>query len=156
MGGGLTSGNQTASAEYNAYADVEALAVLIDRGAPLRVVELDACRRVVVGEAEIAAVRGGGHHAAALLAALLDGYVGIARARGRDRMPLYDPVAAALFLEPGLGSFTPARLDVEVQGPLTRGRTVIDTRRSAIANAAYLDEFDVAAVHALCMKALLA
>jgi purine nucleosidase len=71
-------------------------------------------------------------------------------------MPLYDPVAAALFLEPGLGTFRPARVDVEVQGPLTRGRTVIDTRRSAIANAAYLDEFDVAAVHALCMKALLA
>jgi purine nucleosidase len=154
MGGGRTTGNQTASAEYNAFADVEALAVLLDRGAPLRVVELDACRRVTVGAAEIEAVRGGRHPQAALLAGLLDGYVDIARSRGRDRMAVYDPVAAAVFLDPALGRFDAARIDVEVSGTQTRGRTIIDTRASVAPNASFLADLDEGAVLRLCMDAL--
>ncbi|GIL39264.1 nucleoside hydrolase [Roseiterribacter gracilis] len=153
MGGALTTGNQTASAEYNAFADVEALAVLLDRGAPLRLVELDACRRVLVGAAQIDAVRAGGHAQAKLLASLLDGYVDIARSRGREKMAVYDPVAAAVFLDPSLGRYMPARIDVELQG-LTRGRTVIDTRKTVTPNASFLSELDADAVLRRCMAAL--
>lgn len=154
MGGARSTGNQTASAEYNAFADVEALALLLERGAPLRVVELDACRRVMVGAAEIDAVRGGGHAQAALLADLLEGYVDIARLRGREKMAVYDPVAAALFLDPALGRYERARIDVETLPGLTRGRTVIDVRPSAMPNASFLADLDGDAVLRLCMAAL--
>lgn len=87
-----------------------------------------------------------------MLAALLEGYLDIARSRGRDRMAVYDPVATALFLDPALGRFTPARIDVELHGALTRGRTVIDLRASP--NASFLDELDAAAVLQRCMEAL--
>lgn len=155
MGGGITAGNHTASAEFNAFADPEALSVLLERNAPLAMVDLDACRRVLVGREGIDAVRTGGGSNADLLAGLLEAYVDIARSRGRERMAVYDPVAAAVLLDPSLGQFEPARIDVERFGALTRGRTVVDRRAGAPpANAQFLAELDADAVRRLCLTAL--
>jgi purine nucleosidase len=156
MGGGVTSGNHTASAEFNALADPEALAVLLARGVPLRMIDLDACRRVQITEADVEAVRGGQHPQAALLADLLGGYLDIALERGRASMALYDPVATAALLRPDLFTFRPVRLDMELSGRHTRGRTVVETRVAPdAANAAIADDLDAAAVKVLCLAALM-
>lgn len=45
MGGSAGAGNHTASAEFNAYADPEAVAIVLAHGLPLRMVDLDFCRK---------------------------------------------------------------------------------------------------------------
>ena len=60
MGGGVTSGNHTASAEFNALADPEALAILIARGVPIRMIDLD---QHMPGRARLDRRSGAGHMA---------------------------------------------------------------------------------------------
>ncbi|MEM6441730.1 MAG: nucleoside hydrolase [Pseudomonadota bacterium] len=151
MGGGVTSGNHTASAEFNALADPEALAILIARGAPMRMIDLDACRRVQVEEADVAALREAGED---LLSDLLGGYLDIALERGRPSMALYDPVAAAAALRPELFAFRSVRLEAELTGLHTRGRTVVETRRPETHNAEIAEDLDAPAVKRLCLDAL--
>lgn len=146
MGGAVGAGNHTASAEFNALADPEAVAILLARQVPLTMVDLDACRRVQVTEADVAALGPG------LLADLLGGYLDIALARGRASMALYDPVAAAVLLRPDLCTLVPARIDMELAGRHTRGRTVVDLR--AAPNAAIVAGLDAEAVRRLCLDTL--
>ncbi|MDE1157599.1 MAG: nucleoside hydrolase [Neorhizobium sp.] len=128
MGGGLTAGNHTTSAEFNALADPEALGIVLAHGIPLRMVELDLCRKVLCAPDDIVPIRAAGGRNAELLADLLAGFVAIATSRGRPAMALYDAVAAAAFIRPDLVRWQAARIDVEMAGTLTRGRTVVETR----------------------------
>ena len=136
MGGGVTSGNHTASAEFNAFADPEALAIVLAHGLPLRIVDLDICRRVIATPEDILPIRAAGGRNAGLVADMLAGYIEIGTARGRPGMAIYDPTAAVAFVEPATVGLRQARIDVELAGTLTRGRTVVDIRPAAIANAA--------------------
>ena len=154
MGGGVTSGNHTASAEYNAIADPEALAILLARGVAIRMIDLDACRRVQIDEADVTALRAAPGPNAALLADLLGGYLDIALERGRQTMALYDPVAAAALLRPDLFRFRSVRLEAELSGLHTRGRTVVETRHPDTHNAEIAEDLDAPAVKALCLAAL--
>jgi purine nucleosidase len=148
MGGGVTAGNHTASAEFNAFADPEALAILFARGAPIRMIDLDACRRVQIAPADVDALGPG------LIADLLGGYLDIALERGRPSMALYDPVAAAAWLRPDLFRFRSVRLDAELGGLHARGRTVVETRRPETHNAEIAEDLDAEAVKRLCLSAL--
>ena len=119
MGGALGRGNHTEHAEFNAFADPLALAILLDRGADLTMVDLDACRRVRLVEQDLSAI------ADPLLADLLGGYLDIGLSRGRDHMALYDPVAAAALAAPGLFAFRTIRMRVDTSDAPTRGATRI-------------------------------
>ncbi len=158
MGGGITRGNHTPSAEFNAFADPEALAILLARGAPLRMIDLDACRQVQVSEEDAMALDARAGSAAdgrtAILADLLGGYVDIARERGRPSMALYDPVAAAALVRPGLFAFVPARIRVEGTGAQARGRTDVELRPGAGANGEVAMSVDAAKVKRLCLAPL--
>ncbi len=57
MGGGVTAGNHTASAEFNALADPEALAIVLAHDLPLRMVDLDLCRKVLATPDDVDPVR---------------------------------------------------------------------------------------------------
>ncbi|UDF32936.1 UNVERIFIED_ORG: nucleoside hydrolase (plasmid) [Roseateles sp. XES5] len=155
MGGGLTAGNHTASAEFNAFADPEALAIVLAHGLPLRMVDLDLCRKVITYPADVEPIRAAGGKNADLLADLLAGYISIGTSRGRPGMAVYDPSAAVAFVRPEAVTFTEARIDVELAGALTRGRTVVDVRASG-RNAAFAAEIDVAVARDLILGALAA
>lgn len=155
MGGGVTSGNHTASAEFNAYADPEALAIVLAHGLPLRMVDLDICRKVLATPEDADNVRLASGRNAELLADLFAGYVAIATSRGRPAMALYDPTAAAIFIAPDIAGFRHARIDVELQGRHTRGRTVVETRAShAVFNAHYAAEIDADRARVIILGAL--
>lgn len=155
MGGGLTTGNHTASAEFNALADPEALAILLAQNVPVRMVDLDLCRKVLAGPSDVLPIRHADGKNARLLADLLEGFINIAISRGRSAMSLYDAVAAVAFTRPELVSWREARLDVELSGTHTRGRTVIETRtgRSPF-NAFFAQDIDVDAAHDLILQVL--
>jgi purine nucleosidase len=155
MGGGLTRGNHTASAEFNAYADPEALAIVLAHGLPLKMVELDFCRRILAAPQDVEPLRRAGGRNAALLADLTAGFIEIAISRGRPAMALYDPAAAVAFARPDLVTFSSARLAVELAGTVTRGRTVVETRASHAAfNACYASDGEVEAIRSIILAAL--
>ncbi|ULR44797.1 nucleoside hydrolase [Rhizobium sp. K102] len=155
MGGGVTSGNHTASAEFNALADPEALAIVIAHGLPLRMVDLDVCRKVLARPEDTEPVRHAGGANAELIADMFSGYIGIGTSRGRPGMAIYDPSAAVAFIAPDIVSFRPARIDVELQGALTRGRTVVETRAThATFNAQFAADIDADGARAIILAAL--
>lgn len=155
MGGGVTRGNHTASAEFNAFADPEALGLVLSHGLPLTMVDLDFCRQILASPGDVAPIRQAGGRNAALLADLTAGFIGIATARGRAAMSLYDACAAAIFLRPELARFERANIAVELAGTVTRGRTVVETRTShAVFNASYAAGGDNDAIRAMILDAL--
>ena len=157
MGGSATAGNHTATAEFNAFADPEAVAQVIAAGVTIRMVGLDCCRQVTVTAADAAALRNLPGERAALLADLLTGYACIRDPAGIEPMPLFDPVAAAAILNPKLLSFTTARLDCELHGTLTRGMTVIEWRAARAApNALIATRASKARIRRLFLDGLLA
>lgn len=155
MGGARARGNHTSSAEFNAFADPEALSILLARNVPIRMVDLEACRRVEITESDVKAVHCGPNPLADLLGDLLGGYLDIALSRGRSAMALYDPVAAAALVRPDLFSVDPARLDVELSGQHNRGRTIVDQHYTQKANATLITDLDANAVRTLCLSPLI-
>lgn len=155
MGGGLTKGNHTASAEFNALADPEALAIVLAHNLPLKMVELDFCRKILATPADVAPIRCAGGRNAALIADMTDGFINIAISRGRAAMALYDPAAAVAFARPDLVQYERAFIGVELAGAFTRGRTVVETRASHAAfNAAYASDGDAAQILGIILDAL--
>ncbi len=155
MGGGVTSGNHTASAEFNAFADPEAVAIVLAHGLPLRMVDLDVCRKVVATPQDVPRIRAAGGRTAALIADMLAGYIDIGVSRGRPGMAIYDPTAAVAFVRPDLVTFRPARIEMELGGAHTRGRTVVETRASHGAfNAEYAVDVKAEEARALILAAL--
>ncbi len=157
MGGGVTSGNHTASAEFNAFADPEALAIVIAHALPLRMVDLDLCRQVTAGLIDVAPIRAASGKNAALIADMLEGFINIAISRGRDAMALYDPCAAVAIVASDCIGWKHARIDVELQGGLTRGRTVVETRAAhkSTFNACFAETVNAARARTLILDALL-
>ncbi|CDN49435.1 nucleoside hydrolase [Neorhizobium galegae] len=155
MGGGVTTGNHTASAEFNAFADPEALAIVLTHNIPFRMIDLDLCRKVLCAPDDVAPIRAAGGRNAELVADLLAGFVAIATSRGRPAMALYDAVAAVAFVFPEHVTWREARIDVELSGTLTRGRTVVETRTGrGEFNAAYGVEIDVEKARAVILETL--
>ncbi|MFS8144706.1 nucleoside hydrolase [Rhizobium sp. BR 249] len=155
MGGGVTTGNHTASAEFNALADPEALAIIIAHGLPLRMVDLDLCRKVVAKPEDAEPVRNAGGVNAELIADMFSGYISIGTSRGRPGMAIYDPSAAVAFVASDIVSFRPARIDVELHGAFTRGRTVVETRAThATFNAQFAADIDADSARAIILTAL--
>lgn len=151
MGGSTGRGNHTAFAEYNALADPGALAILLDRGVTVRMIDLEACRKVQIDETHVARLAGSDAPHAALLTDLMGGYLDIALTRGRPSMGLYDPVAAVAVSHPDLFRFTPVRIEVDLSPTETRARTaVVD----GPPNAEVATDLDADAICETCLAAL--
>lgn len=153
MGGAVGRGNHTPSAEFNAFADPEAVQIVLDRGMTLEVIDLDACRKVLIDEADVTTQAAHDTPQGIILARLLGGYLDIALTRGRTAMGLYDPVAAAAMIAPEHFTYAPAHTRMECVGTITRGRTVVDFL-STTPNTRYATDLDAAAIRALCLGAL--
>lgn len=128
MGGAVAGGNHTAAAEFNAAADPEALAIVLESGIAFRMIGLECCRQVMVNTTDAMKLRGLQTDRGRILADLMEGYIRIASPDGARPQPLYDPVAAAALLDDRAVAFIPAHVSVERSGTLTRGMTVCEFR----------------------------
>ncbi len=135
MGGSTMGGNATAAAEFNIHADPEAAARVFDCGRPVAMFGLNVCRQLPVGDAHVERLRRLPGAPASVFAGYLDGYVDVARRRGRAQQSLYDPTPVVWLARPELFDLQPARVDIELAGRFTRGMTVCDLRAPALARA---------------------
>ena len=131
MGGAVSEpGNITATAEFNVYADPEAAREVIDCGVPVTMVGLDVTERASITRKFLDhRLRARDDPWARLVRCLVEqGFSFYQNSRGWDGMFLHDPLAAAVALDKSLVQVRPMRVDIEVNGELTRGMVVAERR----------------------------
>ncbi|MBX2832938.1 MAG: nucleoside hydrolase [Rhodospirillales bacterium] len=154
MGGAAGRGNHTPFAEYNAIADPEALAIVLAHNIPIRMLELDLCRKVLATPDDVDAIRTAGGKHSALLADLTAGYINIGISRGRSAMAIFDPVAAITVIDRDVVQFSDAHLTIDTSQNVTRGQTHIDPSAIAKFNVQYGVNVDTERARSIIFDAL--
>jgi inosine-uridine nucleoside N-ribohydrolase len=131
MGGGHAIGNVTPSAEFNFWADPEAAKIVVGAGFnDLVLVPLDATHQALISLEDCAALRALQTPAGEATAMFIEH-----RIRAHDSSqpmdrpgtaPVHDALCVALLLNPDVVQLAELHLDVETDGELTVGRSVID------------------------------
>lgn len=122
MGGAVrVPGNQTPAAEFNAFVDPHAAAVVLGAGWPLTLVPLDVTHQVWLTADRVAALRRAGDGSP------VTNFVGEAVASILDREPrgfaMHDPLALAVAIAPDVVGTEPAEVSVELCDPERLGQT---------------------------------
>lgn len=127
MGGAMTTSNITPSAEFNIYTDPEAARIVFRWGIPLTMIGLDVTHQAIMSIEEIVAYKEGGRRVSGRVGAMLEFYAGANKRRFElGGAPIHDALAVATAAEPDLVATEHLHCDVELNGELTRGRTVVD------------------------------
>lgn len=131
MGGSATVGNTTRVAEFNIYADPEAAARVFRAGAKLTMCGLNLTHQLRTSDVTVSRLRGIGTRRAEFAAQLFD-YLHdrMADLVGAREAALHDPCAVLAVTHPELIETEPRAVDIELDGTLTRGMTVVDQRNS--------------------------
>ena len=125
MGGAVEApGNVTAAAEFNFHVDPVAADRVLASGMRITLVALDVTRRVRLRWTTVRdALRGDRSAPARALRHLTRAW-----SSSEAGMPLHDPLAAALAIDPALARTRPLPVRVETKGVHTRGMSVADRR----------------------------
>ncbi|OOE35463.1 pyrimidine-specific ribonucleoside hydrolase RihA [Salinivibrio kushneri] len=128
MGGGVTFGNWTPAAEFNIYVDPEAADRVFRAGIPITMFGLDVTHQALVKDEDVASIRAIDNPVAQTVAGWLDFFMRYHRdPKWRlDGSPLHDPCTIAWLVMPELFECESLWVDVETQGTLTTGMTVVD------------------------------
>ena len=132
MGGSLTSGNATPTAEFNIWCDPEAAHVVFTSGIPIKMVGLNVTRQVAATPERRDQIRAIGGVASRHVADMLDFYS--ERYRVVSGLPggaMHDPLAVAALADPDILRFEPMHVAIELRGTHTYGMTVCDARHLA-------------------------
>ncbi|MFN8529149.1 MAG: nucleoside hydrolase [Anaerolineae bacterium] len=124
-----TSGNVTPAAEYNIWVDPEAARMVFHSGLPIEMVGWELGRLdATVSPAEIDEIRAIGTPLAAFaMESNLSAQEAFALQGGGGMMPLHDPTAMTIALDPSAALERSLHyVDIETQSELTRGMTVVD------------------------------
>ena len=127
MGGSTGRGNVTPYAEFNAWVDPEALAIVVGSGIRFTMVGLNVTHRALVTTEVRERLAAVGTRTAAFGDELLEFFC-----RTNDEVfgmpdgPLHDPVAVAVLADPAAVELVHTRLDIELAGSETAGATSID------------------------------
>jgi inosine-uridine nucleoside N-ribohydrolase len=127
MGGSTGAGNITPAAEFNIYCDPEAAWAVFNSGVPIRMVGLNVTRATGLDETDIERMKASERKVASVIAALMEFY--LARQRERHALglaPMHDVCAVVPHVDATLLDYADARVDIELNGTLTRGMTVCE------------------------------
>ncbi|WP_405800636.1 nucleoside hydrolase [Streptomyces halstedii] len=121
-------GGKTAAAEFNVWCDPEAAAVVLGGEAPVTLLPVEATGAVPVDDALTERIGAGPAACVPLASELLASMRRVHRPGpfGPVPVPLHDPCAVLYAADPSLGETRTVRVDVELDGRHTYGRTVID------------------------------
>lgn len=127
MGGSTDRGNWTPLAEFNIWADPEAAALVFDSGIPIAMVGLNVSHQILITPEVFARLEAQSTELSRTIIPLLKFF-----ARTYDEVfsmpdpPLHDPVAVFAVTHPHHMKFVETNVAIEIEGPLTRGATVVD------------------------------
>ncbi len=127
MGGSLSHGNVTPSAEFNFYVDPEAARVVFDSGAPLTMVGLDVTERVRIGKEQIAVVEAAQNSVSQAAAKILRStieHIGHGRGIVQGKMAMHDPLTVAHLLDPSILTLKEYYVQIETAGEFSAGESV--------------------------------
>jgi purine nucleosidase len=145
MGGAKDLGNVTAAAEFNFWVDPHAARIVFECGAPITMIGLDLTHQVLVTAPRLARIRALGTPLARAVHDFLEFFNRHDMERyGIPGAPLHDPCVIAHLLRPELFRGRRCRVDIETEGRLCQGRSVVDWwgRSERPANALVLTEAD--------------
>jgi pyrimidine-specific ribonucleoside hydrolase len=129
MGGGIFRGNMTPLAEFNIFADPEAAHLVFKSGIPITMCGLDVTHKALVFQKDIDLLRSIGNKTGNAAADLMD-FFSIFYRTNRTELDggaaLHDPCAIAWLMEPEMFTSKSCFVDVEINGTLTTGTTVVD------------------------------
>ena len=125
MGGSLTGGNITPSAEFNFYVDPEAARIVFDSGVPLTMVGLNVTNRVQIHDEQIrvleAAQNPVSQAAGRIMRATLERWQ---KERQLTGFGMHDPVTVAYVIDPTILTLKDYYVQIETTGELTAGESV--------------------------------
>ncbi|WP_109473117.1 nucleoside hydrolase [Ornithinimicrobium cavernae] len=127
MGGGTQGGNHTPTAEFNTYADPEALDIVLSSGVPVRMVGLNLTHQALATPEVVERMAAMEH----LIGRTCAGWMGFFGSSYRDvwefeAPPVHDPCTIAALIDPDVIEWREVFLAVELDGTWTRGTTVAD------------------------------
>lgn len=127
MGGSTERGNHTPAAEFNTYADPEALDIVLSSGVPVRMVGLNLTHQALATPEVVDRMTAMDHAVGRACAAWM-GFFGSSYNRlwEFDAPPVHDPCTVAALIDPELIEWREAFVAVELEGRWTRGATVVD------------------------------
>jgi inosine-uridine nucleoside N-ribohydrolase len=160
LGGAWGLGNKTAAAEWNVLSDPEAAAIVYGAGVPMTMIPIDAAASVGIDASLVAEVAAGGGAVCGLAAELLGSLRATHRPGpfGPKDAALNDPLALLIAAVPDLARVLAARVDIELAGAFTYGRTVVDFagRSGRPANCEVVVEIDAPRARAIFVETLVA
>lgn len=125
MGGSLSGGNETPSAEFNFYVDPEAAAMVFDSGIPIMMVGLDVTEKVVLTEERLRRLEANTKRVSRAAARIARSLVETYRKKGHGEWPvLNDPLAVSALLDPAILTFEDYHVEIETAGTFTAGESV--------------------------------
>lgn len=127
MGGAVTGGNVTTTAEFNIWADPAAAKLVLASGIPCTMVGLDVTEKAVLGSQDALVLRNMGTKASVLAADLLD-YMICRHGEGGEDALMHDALALAAALCPACLVCNDFFVDVECDGEYTAGHTMVDIK----------------------------
>jgi inosine-uridine nucleoside N-ribohydrolase len=128
MGGAIGEGNVTPAAEFNAFVDPEAAALVFSSGIPITMVGLDVTHKALFTRAHAERLRDAGR-AGRFVAELSDFFQAFhERSYGFDGSPIHDAMAVAHVIDPTLMTTRHANVAIETRSEVCDGRTVVDLR----------------------------
>jgi inosine-uridine nucleoside N-ribohydrolase len=126
MGGAIGEGNVTPAAEFNAFVDPEAAAVVFGSGIEVTMIGLDVTHKALFTRAHADRLRGAGK-AGRAVAELSDFFQRFHESRyGFDGSPIHDALAVAVVIDPSLVETVECNVSIETASELCDGRTVVD------------------------------
>jgi purine nucleosidase len=148
MSGAWAEGNVTPAAEFNAWSDPEALAILLACGRPVVFATLELTAQALATPARIAAWRARGTGRSLRAACDIQSSVPLSARFGGIGAPLHDPCAVAWLIRPDLFTLRSCSVRMDLGPGPGRGRTLIDRwgRTGDERNAAVLETVDDAAL----------
>jgi len=127
MGGSVYRGNVTSQAEFNIWADPEAAKIVFESGLPITMSGLEVCHAASLLHEEVDLFKSE-RPVSKMVHGLLGFFNAFAKNLNQPGSPMFDVCPVMHLLYPELFIGEPMKIDIEVNGTHTRGKTVADTR----------------------------
>jgi purine nucleosidase len=125
MGGSLSGGNVSPSAEFNFYVDPEAARIVFDSHIPLTMVGLDVTRKVLLHEDHVKLLEAAKNPISQAAGRLMRATIERLRdSRNPPAMAMHDPLTVASLIDPSILTLRDYYVEIETSGELTAGESV--------------------------------